>query len=365
MSVFKTKTGWRAEATLSIKDKSGRYKRKTKSGFKNKKQAETWLASITIDNGKPTLQKGSITQFKDYFDEYRKLHFESRDLKEATYVAWDAAEKYIVDVYFSNVTLDMITRQSYQAYLNDYSKGKKRNSVAKRDQIIKQVITQAFHDGLIESDPTFGVVIPGAKSKPAEEKFIQVDEFNRLISYIEESDKLIKWRTSFMVYLIALSGIRAGEALALTKDDVDVKNHTINITKTKQRSGESTTPKTESAVRTIAMPNRFFKSYDKFIAAKESWNEKDELFDGRSYATLSNTWLERIEREFGFNNIVSVHGLRHSHVSYLLDKGIDIAYASKRLGHRNIMVTQQIYAHLLLEKQTAEEDKTIKLLDEI
>lgn len=364
MAIYKVDKSWRAE--ISFRDPmTGKYRKKGKRGFKTKKAAEAWVAEYSINNSKPTLQKGSITQFKDYFDEYRKLHFESRDLKESTYVAWDAAEKYIVDVYFANMTLNMITRQSYQAYLNDYAKGKKRNSVAKRDQIIKQVITQAFHDGLIESDPTFGVVIPGGKSKSPEEKFIQVDEFNRLISYIEESDKLIKWRTSFMVYLIALSGIRAGEALALTKDDVDTVNHTISITKTKQRSGESTAPKTESAVRTIAMPIRFFKNYKKFIAAKEMWNENNELFDGRSYATICNTWLERIEREFGFHNIVSLHGLRHSHVSYLLAKGVDIAYASKRLGHRNITVTQQIYAHLLLEKQTTEEDKTIKFLDEI
>lgn len=241
----------------------------------------------------------------------------------------------------------------------------KRKSVLKRHQIVKQVLTQAFHDGLIPADPTFGVIVPGAESKPADEKFLQVDEFNKLLNYIETNDKLIKWNTSFMIYLIALSGLRAGEALALTRDDVDVNTHTISVTKTKQRSGTSTSPKTKSSIRTIAMPERFFDNYAKFINTKSKWNDDNELFDGRRWATINNNWLERIERELGFENIVSVHGLRHSHVSYLLSKGVDINYASKRLGHSNVTITQEIYAHLLRDKQQSEETKTLSILDEI
>lgn len=230
---------------------------------------------------------------------------------------------------------------------------------------MKQVIMQAFHDGLIPSDPTYGVIIPGGESKSPEEKFIQVDEFNQLLNYIEQDDKLIKWNTSFLIYLVALSGIRAGEALALTKNDVDLNERIIRITKTKQRSGIATSPKTKSAIREIAMPARFFENYNVFIEAKTERNENFELFDGRKMATINNIWLERIERKMEFKNTVSIHGLRHSHVSYLLSKNIDISYASKRLGHANVTITQSIYAHLLKEKQKREEEKTINTLDEI
>ncbi|TVV19211.1 tyrosine-type recombinase/integrase [Weissella cibaria] len=362
MSVYKADKGWRA--TYSFKDPSGKYRRKSKQGFRTKKEAETWLAEYSVTNGKPTLKKGTLTLFSDYFDEYQQLRF-GAGLKETTRESWHAVQKFVVDVYFNNTTLDQITRQKYQAFLNDYSKGMKRKSVLKRHQIVKQVLTQAFHDGLIPADPTFGVIVPGAESKPADEKFLQIDEFNKLLNYIETNDKLIKWNTSFMIYLIALSGLRAGEALALTRDDVDVNTHTISVTKTKQRSGVSTSPKTKSSIRTIAMPERFFDNYAKFINKKPKWNDGNELFDGRRWATINNNWLERIERELGFENIVSVHGLRHSHVSYLLSKGVDINYASKRLGHSNVTITQEIYAHLLRDKQQSEETKTLSILDEI
>jgi integrase len=362
MSVYKTDTGWRAE--ISFKDATGKYRKKGKRGFKTKKEAEAWAAEYSVTNGNPTLKKGTLTLFSDYFDEYQRLRF-GAGLKETTRASWYAVRKFVVDVYFRNITLDQISRQRYQAFLNDYSKGLKRKSVLKRHQIVKQVLLQAFHDGLIPSDPTYGVIIPGADSKPADEKFLQVDEFNQLLHYIEASDKLVKWNTSFMIYLIALSGLRAGEALALTRDDIDIEARTINVTKTKQRSGESTTPKTKSSIRTIAMPNRFFDYYAKFVNAKPVWNDAGELFDGRRWATINNTWLERIERELGFENIVSVHGLRHSHVSYLLSKGVDINYASKRLGHSNVTITQEVYAHLLRDKQQTEVSKTLNILDEI
>ena len=362
MAVYKTDTGWRVE--ISFKDTTGKYRKKGKRGFKTKKEAEAWAAEYSVANSKPTLQKGTLTLFSDYFDEYQQLRFDA-GLKETTKESWHAVRKYVVDVYFKNVTLDQITRQMYQAFLNDYSSDKKRKSVLKRHQIMKQVIEQAFHDGLITADPTYGVIIPGADSKSADEKFLQVDEFNQLLKYIETNDKLIKWNTSFMIYLIALSGLRAGEALALTRDDVDIDAHNISVTKTKQRSGESTTPKTKSSIRTIAMPDRFFDNYETFISAKSEWNDANELFDGRRWATINNHWLERIECELGFENIVSVHGLRHSHVSYLLSKGVDINYASKRLGHSNVTITQQVYAHLLRDKQQSEEAKTLNILGKI
>ena len=79
----------------------------------------------------------------------------------------------------------------------------------------------------------------------------------------------------------------------------------------------------------------------------------------------SSISISQMRNELGFENIVSVHGLRHSHVSYLLSKGVDINYASKRLGHSNVTITQQVYAHLLRDKQQSEEAKTLNILDKI
>ncbi|WP_252988664.1 Arm DNA-binding domain-containing protein [Weissella cibaria] len=57
MAVYKTEHGWRAD--FSFKDASGKYRKKSKRGFKTKKEAESWLAEYSINHGRPTLQKGS------------------------------------------------------------------------------------------------------------------------------------------------------------------------------------------------------------------------------------------------------------------------------------------------------------------
>ncbi|WP_261370488.1 tyrosine-type recombinase/integrase [Weissella cibaria] len=60
---------------------------------------------------------------------------------------------------------------------------------------------------------------------------------------------------------------------------------------------------------------------------------------------------------------IHFHGLRHSHVSYLLHNGVDIDYVSKRVGHANVSVTLQIYAHMLKEKELAQDELTLQVLD--
>lgn len=362
MAIYKTEHGWRAD--FSFKDGAGKYRKKSKRGFRTKKEAEAWIAEYSVSHSSPNLKKGSQLLFSDYFAEYTELRF-GAGLKESSRESWISTKDHVVNVYFKGLTLDQITRNKYQHFLNHYSQGLRRASVVKRHQIIKQVIMQAFHDGLIQIDPTYGVTIPGSESKSAEDKFIQVDEFNKLIDYIESSEKLVKWNTSFMIYLVALSGLRAGEALALTRNDVNVDEHTITVSKTKQRSGVSTAPKTKSSMRTLVMPDRFFENYQTFVSAKTKWNDRLELFDGRITSDQNNIWLKKVEKQLHFENIVSLHGLRHSHVSYLLSKGVDINYASKRLGHSNTMITQKVYAHLLREKQESEELKTLNILDKI
>ena len=59
---------------------------------------------------------------------------------------------------------------------------------------------------------------------------------------------------------------------------------------------------------------------------------------------------------------ITIHGLRHSHASYLLYKGVSINYVSARLGHANTSITQKVYAHMLKEEKTREQDKTIEIL---
>jgi len=61
---------------------------------------------------------------------------------------------------------------------------------------------------------------------------------------------------------------------------------------------------------------------------------------------------------------ISFHGLRHTHISYLLQKSIEIEYISKHDGHSDVATTMQLYAHMLKEKELAQDELTLKVLNQ-
>ena len=62
---------------------------------------------------------------------------------------------------------------------------------------------------------------------------------------------------------------------------------------------------------------------------------------------------------------LTVHGLRHTHASVLLYRGVDIMTVSKRLGHASVAITQQTYIHIIKELENKDKDKIIELLMEL
>lgn len=58
---------------------------------------------------------------------------------------------------------------------------------------------------------------------------------------------------------------------------------------------------------------------------------------------------------------ITFHGFSHTHASYLIKNGVDIAYVSERLRHNNVSITEKNYFHLLKDKRESEDEKTLNL----
>lgn len=108
------------------------------------------------------------------------------------------------------------------------------------------------------------------------------------------------------------------------------------------------TPKTPSSVRKVSMPAFLCDELREYI---------DMLYfpapDQRIFAITKSKLTHRFHKlseEAGLRRI-TVHGLRHSHVSLLISKKYDIFEVSKRIGHKSIKTTQDIYGHLFDEVQ--------------
>jgi len=170
--------------------------------------------------------------------------------------------------------------------------------------------------------------------------FWVLDEFKQFLSVVGD----LTYRSFFMT--LYYGGLRKGEALALTWADIDFKNSTINIDKTVYQR-VVTSPKNESSVRKIKMPQHTMRLLKKLKLQNK--NKPNYVVFGEYKDHISETTIDRHYDQFikksGVKRI-RLHDFRHSHVSYLINKGVDITLISKRVGHADPSTTLDIYGHL-------------------
>ena len=195
-----------------------------------------------------------------------------------------------------------------------------------------------------------------------QDKYLESKELATLIRGIEVK----KWQqlTRFLV----LSGLRIGEALALTAADLDMYNKVIHVNKTYDANNRSVgTPKTLCSIRDVYIqPELEPICRDLLLTAKlESmaygvrtpllfFNRNGNHINPFSY----NKYLrERSEKLIGRR--ITAHTLRHTHASMLLASGVNIETIARRLGHENSKVTREIYLHVT-EKLTERDNDQIR-----
>ena len=155
-------------------------------------------------------------------------------------------------------------------------------------------------------------------------------------------------------------GIRVGELLALTPSDFDFENRLLRINKSYQRiKGRDviTDPKTKKSIRTIKMPKFLCEEIDEYIKMLYGIKPNDRIFTVTK--SFLHTEMKRGSKVAGVKRI-KIHGLRHSHISHLIDLGFSAVAIADRVGHESIDITYR-YAHLFPSKQV---DMANKLDDE-
>ena len=186
--------------------------------------------------------------------------------------------------------------------------------------------------------------------------FWTYDEYKRFIETFEPTT-----RPYLMFEILFWTGCREGEMLALTKNDVDLDNGKIKITKTYFRHHKKdfiTEPKTENSVRTIEIPNFLVKEIREYYESLYEYPDDLRLFPVVAEA-VQHIMKSHIKKA-GVKKI-RVHDLRHSHVAYLIHQGVEPLLIKERLGHKDIKMTLNIYGHLY----PSDQKKIAGLLDRL
>lgn len=220
-----------------------------------------------------------------------------------------------------------------------------------------------IHD-YIKTDPCEKVIVPTKKLDYGIVKktkdFYEKDELKHFLSIIKESEPL-KWYAMFRVF--AFSGIRRGELLALTWEDINFKDETLSVNKA-LTLGENNKliiqpPKNETSNRVIGIDTETMRILKKWK------HEQAELLMGFGYNAFQsdqllfsnakdNTFLNlsaprnALARICEKNDIemINIHGFRHTHCSLLFEADVPMKDVKERLGHSDIQTTMNIYTHV-------------------
>lgn len=149
-----------------------------------------------------------------------------------------------------------------------------------------------------------------------------------------------------MFQTLYYTGIRIGELLALTYNDIDLANGIIRINKTVNFKGGKvifTSPKTPKSNREITIPQLLINDLSNYIEKIYGYKMTDRVFPYTKAILYKE--LKKKSEQAGLKKI-RVHDFRHSHASLLIDMGINPLLISERLGHERVETTLNTYSHL-------------------
>lgn len=295
--------------------------------------------------------------FSEYFQQWIDI-YKKGAIREATMAKYRMTQRW-VEKLMPELKVAELNRTAYQQLLNAYAKEHERQTTLDFHHQLKGAILDAVDDGLIERDPTRKAIIKGKTPRVKKIKYLSQFELYTLISDLDLKEEP-NW--DWFILLVAKTGMRFSEALAITPGDFDFARQTLSISKTWDYKGEGgfLPTKNKSSVRKIQIDWQIVVKFSELI---KGLPEDQPIFVGESkiYNSTVNDALTRHCRECGISEI-SIHGLRHTHASLLLFAGVSIASVARRLGHASMTTTQKTYLHIIQELENKDVDLVMRTL---
>lgn len=295
--------------------------------------------------------------FCTYFEEWIEL-YKVGAIRPVTLDKYYMTHQRIVEIV-PDLKLSELSRTSYQKLLNEYAKTHEKQTTMDFHHQIKGAILDAVDEGLIDKNPTRKIIIKGKEPRKKCPKFINQFELQSLLKQLDLNNE-INW--DWFILLIAKTGLRFSEALALTPKDFDFFNQNLSVNKTwnyKQSKGDFQPTKNQSSNRKIQIDWQVSMHFSQLT---KSLNEDEPIFvKNRVFNSTVNNRLKAlcIKAEVP---IISIHSLRHTHASLLLFAGVSIASVARRLGHSSMTTTQETYLHIIQELENQDNDKIMRHL---
>lgn len=322
-------------------DYLGHKKQKVKRGFATKKAAQSWERDfLDKQSGQPTMLFKSLVDvyLEDYKAKYKQWSYYCKSKTIDTHFL-----PYFGETPINKITPNMIRDWliNLQAKQGDTLKVSTKNSIL---TALSSVFSYACKYYGLNANPC--KVVDLLKNNEKKDKaFLTLEQYKAFKANITDTRDLV------IFDLLFFSGMRIGELLALTFGDIDMDNKLLYINKTKSHlAGKDiiTPPKTKTSNRTVTLPSFLIHELKEY---------KEHCIDTDTTSPLFNINQKALERKK--NNYLRLadlphmrlHDFRHSHVALLVEMGENPLLIANRLGHSDIKITMNTYAHLYPNKQ--------------
>ncbi|WP_153731842.1 site-specific integrase [Sporosarcina obsidiansis] len=358
------KTYYYIKPYLGIDPLTGKKKTTTIRNFKTKKEAEIALARIKLEVSKGTYKKRSYETYREMYEawvETYKNNIEENTLNKTLKYFEHHILPEIGDYRIEQLNVDIC-----QKFVNKLHEKLVKAGAVKA--YASKVLDYAVKRDLIHSNPFKLVEMPKKRAPKksvnrVERNFYTKEELNKLLSIMKEETN----RKAYVaIHILAFTGMRKGELLALTWEDIDFEKKEMTINKAIARGLENTMyeKSTKTGVsRTISLD-------DETINLLQEWQIDLKKTLGRNFKKKKqlvmpneeNNYLQPTKTRKWLNYVIdkyklpplTTHGLRHTHTSMLIEAGANMKQVQQRLGHSDIKTTMDIYTHLSAhaEKET-------------
>lgn len=320
---------------------------------RTKKEARDKMKAAVkrLEAGMPA--RDSRVTLADWLERWRGTQLAARNLKPTTRSAYETLSRIHLEAdAIGKITLDKLKPSHVDALiLRLRSKELAESTIRQVYHVLRIALDAAVRDEILGKNPTERVQRP-VPSK-AEARHLSPAEVGDLLEAARPS------RYHAVLALIAATGLRRGEALALTWDDVDLVERSLTVRGTLARVDGKltvTTPKTERSRRTVGLAPAVVD----LLARHKDAQEADAKEAGSEWADSGHVFTTEFGKPVDPRTVfrtlqaaakkaklegIGVHTLRHSMASALMAQGANIKDVSEILGHSSVAITGDIYVH--------------------
>ncbi|MGO4936640.1 tyrosine-type recombinase/integrase [Fundicoccus sp. Sow4_H7] len=344
-------------------DKVGKKKRTTLRGFDTITEAK--LAEAQLLKNNPIDKPKSMT-YEAVYELWLKDY--SLTVRESTYQKTTTIFQLHILPKIGSAIVSEIKPYDIQLLVNEWMDKFVNYKVMVR--YMNKVFKKAIQMDLMNFSPIDKIAMPKASkvSQNIKDNFYSKEQLNILLSQFEKDDTK-KWLAMFR--LLAYSGMRQGELLALTWNDISFNYNTVDINKALTRGINNSLiiqpPKSKTSERVITIDQQtidILKAWKLeqqrilMITGQRSDNQLVFSTDKDNGFLTTSQLRQNINRVQTAVNLpkITVHGLRHTHCSLLFEAGVKMEVVKDRLGHSDISTTMNVYTHVTKAKkeETAE-----------